>query len=104
MRIAPAVTHSERMATEDDVIPLKDPVIGKDGKVITEIPIKKGQYLHISILPFNLREDIFGADAKVFRPERWLEEDLSQRVKGFSTWSPLLSVCGTSLSINRRLS
>ena len=93
VRLSPAVTHIEREAQEDDILPLKDPIIGKDGKIITEIPIKKGQSLQIAVLPFNQRKDIYGEDAATFRPERWLEgEDLAAKVKGFSTWSPLLTV------------
>jgi len=94
MRCDPPVTHTERMAEHDDVIPLKDPIIGKDGKRIDAIPVKKGQYIHISILPMNLRTDIFGEDAHEFRPERWIEEDLTTRVKGFVAWAPILSFLG----------
>ena len=39
VRLSPAVTHIEREAQEDDILPLKDPIIGKDGKIINEIPI-----------------------------------------------------------------
>jgi hypothetical protein len=33
----------ERVATCDDVLPLDKPIVGTDGKLITEIPIRAGQ-------------------------------------------------------------
>lgn len=95
MRVNPPVQHTERMAAaKNDVIPLSKPVKGKDGSMISSISVKKGDYLHIAILPFNHSTDIFGKDASVFRPERWLEEDMAERVKGFAAHPPNLSFLG----------
>lgn len=95
MRVNPPVQHTERMCNvKEDVIPLQTPVKGKNGQMIDAIRIKKGQHLHIAILPYNHSKEIFGQDASVFRPERWLEEDLTSKVRGFAAWSPILSFLG----------
>jgi cytochrome P450 len=82
------------MAEHDDVIPLSKPIVGRDGKMIDAIPVKKGQYLHVAILPFNYSKEIFGEDAHEYRPERWLEEDLTTKVKGFVAFAPILTFLG----------
>ncbi len=44
-----------------------------DGKVLTEIPIPRGTYIFCSIAAYNRNKEIFGADADLFNPERWLK-------------------------------
>ena len=39
----PPSSHTEKVAQKDDVIPLRLPVTGPDGRKITSIPIRKGQ-------------------------------------------------------------
>ena len=41
--------------------------------MITELPIKAGQNVHIAISALNTKKEIWGEDADVWRPERWLE-------------------------------
>lgn len=43
LRIHPAVPNLERVSDREDVIPLRNPIIGEDGRVITEIHIDAGQ-------------------------------------------------------------
>ena len=44
-----------------------------DGKtLITEIPIKKGTTLYISVLGANRNKHVWGEDADEWKPERWL--------------------------------
>lgn len=43
LRTWPAATNTERMAVDDDVIPLQFPVQTSDGKTISSIKVKKGQ-------------------------------------------------------------
>ena len=94
MRCAPPVVHTERESAKDDVIPLSKPIIGRNGQSISAIPVKKGQIILIGIYTFNYSKEIFGEDAREYRPDRWLEEDLESRVKGFSVWAPVLSFLG----------
>lgn len=42
-----------RVAAEDDVIPLANPITSTTGQIITEIPIKKGQNIYMAIYTYN---------------------------------------------------
>lgn len=42
-----------RIAAEDDVIPLANPIIAKTGKIMNEIPIKKGQNIYMAVYTYN---------------------------------------------------
>jgi hypothetical protein len=39
----PSGGHTERVAVRDDVIPLKSPVVGNDGKILDSLHVRKGQ-------------------------------------------------------------
>src|SRR5258706_1691037 len=71
MRMFPPSTRSEKVAEEDDIIPLRHPIRGADGSWIKSIPVKKGQVIHIPLISINRDETVFG-DADTFRPTRWL--------------------------------
>lgn len=53
MRYHNIVYHMARQATQDDVIPLSNPIIAKDGRQITEIPVAKGQVIMPNIAAYN---------------------------------------------------
>ncbi|PBK75151.1 cytochrome P450 [Armillaria solidipes] len=73
LRFHPTLHHAYRYACEDDVLPLRQPIIDVDGKVLTEIPIPRGTYIFCSIAAYNRNKEIFGADADLYNPERWLK-------------------------------
>ncbi|KAJ6564433.1 cytochrome P450 [Mycena capillaripes] len=66
---------AERIAIEDCVLPLSQPLTTNTGAQISEIPIKKGQAFYIGIGSYHRLTSVWGSDAGVFRPSRWLEED-----------------------------
>ncbi|KAJ8091325.1 hypothetical protein PM082_015043 [Marasmius tenuissimus] len=77
LRLYPSVHATIRVATKDDVIPVSDTVVMRDGTVIPAgggIRIRKGSYIHIPIEGLNYSKDTWGPDALEFRPERWLPE------------------------------
>ncbi|KAG6808982.1 hypothetical protein H0H92_002100 [Tricholoma furcatifolium] len=81
LRYHPVVISLIREAARDDVIPLSTPIRTVSGELITEIPVSKGQKVSTSIGCYNRQVMVFGDDADVFDPERWLDS----RVKKQST-------------------
>ncbi|KAH9896523.1 cytochrome P450 [Cubamyces lactineus] len=89
LRLYPALPYMERVATKEDLIPLRYPVKGTDGRLITEVPISPGQAVLIPIIAVH-RMDHVWKDADEFRPERWLG-DLPPREQLTSGWGNMLS-------------
>ncbi|THH27738.1 hypothetical protein EUX98_g6458 [Antrodiella citrinella] len=54
------------------VLPLSKPIQGVDGTVIDKIVIPKGTTLILGVRGCNLNRDIWGPDAREWKPERWL--------------------------------
>ncbi|KAF4591209.1 hypothetical protein EYR40_009812 [Pleurotus pulmonarius] len=72
LRFHPALHHAYRQAGRDDVLPLSTPLQASDGTVITELPVPKGLKIVASITGYNRNKLVFGEDADVFNPDRWL--------------------------------
>src|SRR5260221_2659894 len=110
MRLFPAGAYSERMAVEDDVIPLRTAVQASDGTLLNSITIRKGQVcigkstenaitelydlkmIYIPRLSINTRPGAWGPDGQAFIPSRWLEEDSDNGKASFTL--PQVSVSG----------
>ncbi|KAJ7037972.1 cytochrome P450 [Mycena alexandri] len=73
LRFHPVAYNSLREAAREEILPLSKPIVTKSGKTITEIPIPKNQILVISNAGYNRNTDVFGQDAHIFNPERWLD-------------------------------
>jgi len=59
---------------QDDVIPLHFPVKSADGKrLIHEVPVSKGQVIHIPSRTIDRLRRVWGEDAGTFNPERFLD-------------------------------
>ncbi|KAJ6517590.1 cytochrome P450 [Mycena vulgaris] len=71
MRVHAPVVFLQRMAMEDDVLPLAKPYVDKTGKSHDSLLIPKGQVIHIPILAINTDTEIWGPGAGEFKPERW---------------------------------
>ncbi|KAK0455619.1 cytochrome P450 [Desarmillaria tabescens] len=81
-----AVVH-ETLRThpaEDDILPLATPVVTKSGETINSIFVAKGTHVTASIGMLNRSEELWGPDAKEFKPERWLEDSAprAKEIKG----------------------
>ncbi|GJJ11630.1 hypothetical protein Clacol_005866 [Clathrus columnatus] len=72
LRAYPIVPSILRQAGKDDCIPLSYPVPTANGKMISDIPINKGERVIISLLAYNRLKSIWGEDADEWRPERFL--------------------------------
>ncbi|KAG9109692.1 hypothetical protein FRC07_008273 [Ceratobasidium sp. 392] len=69
----PGSSHTERVALKDDVLRLRKPVYNDRGHKVTEIPIKAGQLIQIPSISLSHLKSVWGPDAEVFDPERWLD-------------------------------
>ncbi|KAI9570092.1 cytochrome P450 [Boletus coccyginus] len=74
LRVHPPVVEFTRVAIDDDVIPLSEPVCTKSGEMVDSLTIAKGTLVAISMESMNRSAVIWGEDAKVFRPSRWLKD------------------------------
>jgi len=66
MRIYPMVPGNARRATRNTTLPRGG---GPDGN--SKMYVRKGQEVNYSVYVMQRREDIWGADAAEFKPERW---------------------------------
>ncbi|KAI5899075.1 cytochrome P450 [Schizophyllum commune H4-8] len=87
LRMRPTVNNLQKQATQDGLIPLLTPVIGEGGVLVREIIVRKGQKVW-------LNEDIFGPDADLFNPERWLEDGHVARQATVGVYGNLLTFGG----------
>ncbi|KIY47946.1 cytochrome P450 [Fistulina hepatica ATCC 64428] len=72
LRVYSPVCNTARIADADDVIPLSRPIVDKRGVQRHEIRIKRGLNIQIPIQIMNKDPDVWGDDAKEFRPDRWI--------------------------------
>ncbi|PCH35645.1 cytochrome P450 [Wolfiporia cocos MD-104 SS10] len=73
LRFHPVIMHNYRQSAREDVIPLSKPITTISGKEINEVPIPKGLRVVLSVAAYNRREDIWGEDAHLFNPQRFLD-------------------------------
>jgi cytochrome P450 len=72
LRFHPISVHLFRQASKDDVMPLSEPVVTKDGRVIQEITVSKGQTVRCSVRAYNRLQSVWGEDADTWRPGCWI--------------------------------
>lgn len=87
-----------RVAGNDDVIPLAEPVLTRSGEFISEIPIAKGQVITASLCSYNRYvtyfrsslqfrltcrrlTSIWGKDAHEWNPMRFIGSSAEKQVK-----------------------
>ena len=68
LRLYPIVPNNRRTAARDTTIPRGG---GPDGS--RPVYIRRGQQVLYSVFAMHRRVDLWGPDADVFRPERWIE-------------------------------
>jgi cytochrome P450 len=78
LRLYPILPTLYRMAGRDDAIPLQEPVRTKDGRLVNEIPVSKGQTLICSFATYNRLTSVWGDDADSWRPERFISAEKHQ--------------------------
>ncbi|KAI3607135.1 cytochrome p450 [Moniliophthora roreri] len=87
----PIISHNERLAAQDTVLPLLEPIKTLDGRTLTALPIKKGQLVYCGLASYNRRLDIWGDDVEIFDPYRWID-DRSKRVMTGTSFGPFANL------------
>ena len=116
LRLHAAVPSTIRVAMKDDVIPVSEPYLDKNGKLRNEIRIRKGEGVFIPILAINRFSKIWGEDAHEFKyvvhflrcifvelmyscvsPDRWANPPTAvQEIPG--VWGNLMTFLGGARS------
>ncbi|KAI6008443.1 cytochrome P450 [Pisolithus marmoratus] len=89
LRLHPAAPYMERVSLKEDVLPLRHPIVGKQGQEVSSIAITAGQMIFIPITTINTMCSVWG-DGKVFRPDRWMDE-LPPKELCSTGWSRMLT-------------
>ncbi|KAG6332881.1 hypothetical protein ID866_6206 [Astraeus odoratus] len=92
LRLYPAGPQLIRRVEDDDVIPLSRPLRTRSGETVDNISVIRGMEVVIPLASINRSEAVWGPDAKVFRPERWLEPDgITENARGIPGHRHLLT-------------
>ncbi|KAF9782990.1 cytochrome P450 [Thelephora terrestris] len=90
-RFHPIAYHLVRKAGHDDVIPLLTPIRTKSGQFVTEIPVSKGQSVIASVCAYNRCAEVWGDDAHVFNPRRYLNREKKEGVPTVGVYGDVLT-------------
>ncbi|PWN48600.1 cytochrome P450 [Violaceomyces palustris] len=72
LRLNTPVVATERLAVEDNVIPLMKPVRSRDGQsLLHQIHVRKGTNVSLGLATCNMSAELYGEDVDQFIPERW---------------------------------
>ncbi|ETW83998.1 cytochrome P450 monooxygenase 54 [Heterobasidion irregulare TC 32-1] len=72
LRLHPPAVSVNRTCRKDTMLQLGTPIIGVDGKKMSEIFVPNNTSIIISILSVNRDPGIWGPDVMEWKPERWL--------------------------------
>ncbi|KAJ3774193.1 cytochrome P450 [Lentinula raphanica] len=72
LRVHPPFAGIPRVAMKDDFIPLSTAYTDRNGKVHNGIQVRKGDTISVPVLAVNRSKELWGEDARDFKPERWL--------------------------------
>lgn len=73
LRLHAPVTSTMRVAGRDDVVPVARPFVDRHGCACDAIRVRRGDIVTVPMQAMNKSKEVWGEDAEVFRPERWLE-------------------------------
>ncbi|KAM5535780.1 hypothetical protein V8D89_010594 [Ganoderma adspersum] len=72
LRLYCPVRTLARHVTEDTVLPLHEPIRGKDGILIAEVTVPKGTVALLNLGACNTNKAVWGEDAYEWKPDRFL--------------------------------
>ncbi|KIJ12885.1 hypothetical protein PAXINDRAFT_100953 [Paxillus involutus ATCC 200175] len=75
LRLHAPLPETGRIAIEDDVVPLSDPIFTPSSpNPVTQLFIPRGTIVTVPLASINRSTSFWGPDAKVFKPSRWIDE------------------------------
>ncbi|KAF9074060.1 cytochrome P450 [Rhodocollybia butyracea] len=99
LRLYPGAPMMFRVAKSYIALPLAIPVLSSDGRSkSTQIPIQKGQRIMFDLAAYNRKRSVWGEDAAVFKPSRWLDAMELGKYSGMGPYANLASFSGGSRS------
>ncbi|KAL0954834.1 hypothetical protein HGRIS_003778 [Hohenbuehelia grisea] len=72
LRLYPPISYVWRTCRKDAILPLSSPIVGVDGREMTEIAIPENTNVAIAIMAANRNPALWGPDAAEWKPDRWL--------------------------------
>ncbi|KAF8319090.1 cytochrome P450, partial [Clavulina sp. PMI_390] len=103
LRVYSPTIGTTRVALEDSIIPLNEPIVGKDGFKRNELFIPRHTHIDVPITTINQDQSVWGPDAAEFRPERWLEDKLPEGVLELPSMASPTFLVGPRACIGFRL-
>ncbi|KAH9965228.1 cytochrome P450 [Russula dissimulans] len=91
IRFDTVVPHLFREATRNEVIPLSEEVRCRSGTITGELYIPQGTHIIISNAAYNRNKNIWGEDADIWRPSRWLDGSVKPSEVNVGIWASLMS-------------
>ncbi|KAF9072897.1 cytochrome P450 [Rhodocollybia butyracea] len=73
LRLHPVTRPAERIAVQDDMIPLSQTILTENGEPLSSFAVKAGQVFRIPWALLNVNKQVWGNNAHEFIPERWIE-------------------------------
>ncbi|KAI8972816.1 cytochrome P450 [Trametes punicea] len=73
LRIHVPAPYRFREVRQDVVLPLSEPVRGRDGRLMHQILVPKDTSVFVAIASSNTNKALWGEDAYEWKPERWLQ-------------------------------
>ncbi|KAJ6598486.1 cytochrome P450 [Mycena vulgaris] len=89
LRMYPPLTAQDRLAAEDDILPLSALIETASGELVDSIFVSKGTMITLPMQCMNRSLVFWGPDAKVFNPTRWIDESAApahhraQEIQGY---------------------
>ncbi|KAG1824383.1 cytochrome P450 [Suillus subaureus] len=77
LRLYPSLPLMGRVTSKATTLPLQFPARSRSGGYTSNVAIPEGAFAIISILAANRHQEMWGADANEWRPERWLSSTLA---------------------------